>query len=160
MGQLNKTGMRRLTSGMADYEGYITCNYYTGYSHVVGQKSDKLSDDLVPSYEAFEEIFKQNKAVDHQLGCLELVYETEDGKVVAYADIQHDKKNHTVAILEFIVAQDYQLKGYGRKFYQAIEEAARDKEVCTITVQTAAYGAIKFWHKMGFYGNGFLAKNI
>lgn len=160
MGQLNKTGMRELTSSMADYEGYITCNYYTGYSHVVGQKSDKRSDDSVPSYEAFEKIFKQNKAVDQQLGCFELVYEIEDRKVVAYADIQHDKKNHTVAILEFIVDQDYQLKGYGRKFYQAIEEEARKKRVCRITVQTAAYGAINFWHKMGFYGNGFLAKNI
>ena len=160
MGQLNKTGMRELTSSMADYECYITCNYYTGYSRVVGQKSDKLSDDSIPSYEAFEESFKRNKAVDDQLGCFELVYENEDGKVVAYADIQHDKKNHTVAILVFIVAQDYQLKGYGRKFYQAIEEEARKKGVCRITVNTAAYGAIKFWHKMGFYGNGFLAKNI
>lgn len=161
MGQLNNTGMRKLTASMADYECYVKCNYLTGYSKYVGMKSDKLEpDDSIPNHDDFALRLEQSETIDRQLGCYELVYVTEDGKVVAYSDLRYDKNVHTLQILEFIMAQEYQLNGYGKKFYQEIEQKAKENGIVKIYVQTSAYGAISFWHKMGFYGHFFFSKTI
>ena len=160
MEKLNTTGMRKLQATRKDYQGFINCAYKTDYSIKAGCKSGEwnvapLIFDPIPTYEQFIRSFQFKKPLQEN-GVAEFVYENEEGVVVAYAEVAFSTK--LLEIEEFVVDRNYQFQGYGRKFYQEIEQEAKSIGIEEVILQAKGYGAVAFWNRMGFSGGSFCTK--
>lgn len=147
--------IRELQATRKDYEAYIKCKYKAGISKNIGEPSvNIITEEKLPTFENYIFAFNHRSKADDTK---EYVYEA-DGEIVAMAIvIQIDKY---ASIQEFYVVREYQLKGFGRKFYQELEEKLRNEAVCTIFAKCFADGGIAFLSKMGFVGEYKMQKEL
>lgn len=147
--------IRELQATRKDYEAYIKCKFKAGISKKIGEPGENIiTDEKLPTFENYIYAFNHRRKADDTK---EYVYET-DGEIVAMAlVIQIDKY---ASIQEFSVVREYQLKGYGRKFYQELEEKLRNKGVCIIFTKFFFDGGIAFLKKMGFVGESKMQKEL
>lgn len=147
--------IRELQATRRDYEAYIKCKYKAGISKKIGEPSvNVLTEEKLPTFENYIYAFKQRRKNDDTK---EYVYEA-DGEIVAMAIvIQIDKY---ASIQEISVIREYQLNGFGRKFYQELEEKLINDGVRTIFTKCFADGGIAFFNKMGFIGEYKMQKEL
>ena len=154
--------MRQIEATKADYDAYVQCIYRTEFSHEIGQRSEErdaiaLDYDPAPKFEFFCRVVKHYDT--HSQKHI-LVYENAEGKVVAVATI-NKLGNLGLVIQKFVVDRNYQLEGYGKKFFEEIVMAARKDGRRKIILRCNFEGSMVFWNKMGFIHSGSLfAKEI
>lgn len=147
--------IRELQATRRDYEAYIKCKYKAGISKNIGELSVTINtEEKLPTFENYIYAFKQRRKNDDTK---EYVYEV-GGEIVAMAIVI--KIDKYASIQEFSVIREYQLKGYGRKFYQELEERLINDGVCTIFTKCFADGGIAFLNKMGFVGEYKMQKEL
>lgn len=86
--------------------------------------------------------------------CLEL-----SGKMIGliFCERFNYAKGNYMWISEFVIKEDYQGKGYGKKTLEFIMKVAKEKRVGVIQLQTREDGkALKIYEKFGFKKTGFI----
>ena len=148
MGKPKTTGMRKMQARKQDYECYINCVYKTHYSFEVGQQSKESNlCTKLPTYAQF-----LSWVQSQQKHYFDFVYESEEGLVVAYAEVSFFLNRQILEIANLIVDRNYQQQGYGSKFYNELESYAKDMGIKKIFLSPKGDGAKIFWRKMGFSG--------
>ncbi len=164
MGKLKTAGMRTIQASRKDYKGYINCMYKTDYSIAVGRRSGKWSAKSIvfnqaPTYEQFVSCIGTIKQLMEQ-GRYDFVYENAEGNVVAYTKLYVVKEQDVMVIETLIVDRNFQLQGYGSRFYSEIEQFAKDLGIHNIILRAFGFGASVFWRKMGFTGTAICKKIV
>lgn len=162
MGKLETTRIREIQPTRKDYDAYVNCFHRTDYSYEVGKRSAEYRGSFlfepIPTFEVYCRTFNAKFVEKKKFNIYTVVYENEDGKVVAVAEIHEGGKFLTIN--EFVVDTKSQLSGYGREFYEAIEGKAREKGYNEIQLKCNFKGSMVFWTKMGFMNKGVFVKEF
>ena len=162
MGNPRTTKIREIQATRKDYDAYVRCFHRTEYSYEVGKKSNEYRGSFLfeplPTFDEYCRQFNTRFVSKRKFHQYTLVYENDDGEVVAVAEILEEAK--ILNIDEFIVDTKFQLCGYGRMFYLEIEQKAKERGHSEINLRCNFAGSKIFWTKMGFENKGVFVKKI
>ncbi len=156
------TGVREIQTTRKDYEAYVECIFRTDYSIELDQISDEDDDyfrvSSIPSFERYCQIINKKMNSDKASQTYIVVYENENGEVVAIAELEAEGRK--LRIQELVVDRKFQLSGYGKLFFEELEHTAKQNGYKEITLKCHFEGAKMFWLKMGFADRGIFVKTL